>query len=235
MGQVEVEGPHAGEQVDGVAAGPTVGAQQGATSPPSGDLWWQLQGADAGVVALQVAPEQAYQPPRQRRQGRIVHGWRAFLQVAHQQVADRAAGDRVAVDQLGHGALPDAPADPLGDRAVIHDAEVVQELLGGDRPEVGLAQRPASLAVGKQVGGDEPVEAADGVDQHIGQHPKRLAEHGRAHSRPPARRDQAGMLALVGGGEQQDLEGLQALAEQPGVAGLEDAVAQQRGQRRGRS
>jgi hypothetical protein len=112
--------------------------------------------------------------------------------------------------------LPDAPADPLGGCGLVDDAEVVEELLGGDHPEVGLAQRPASLAVGKQVGGDELVEAAAYVDQHVGQHRKRLAKHGRAHSRPPARRDQAGMLALVGGGEQQDLEGLQALAEQPG-------------------
>ena len=58
------------------------------------------------MVGLEVFPEQQAQVGRQRSQGGVVQGGLALAQVVHQQVADRAAGQVVAVDELVGGGCP---------------------------------------------------------------------------------------------------------------------------------
>ncbi len=116
-GQVQVEGA---DREQGVPAGepwlpavrlPAGGKQsvlvrsrcfQAAATPRR-----QVQAADAGMVVLEVGPEVPAELLGQRVQAAVVQGGLAFLEVVDEQVADRAAGELVAVDQLGRAALPD--------------------------------------------------------------------------------------------------------------------------------
>ena len=70
--------------------------------------------ADAGMVVLQVGPEVPGQLLGEGIQAAVVQGGLPFLQVIDDQVADRAAGELVAVDELGRAALPDR--EQLGQR-----------------------------------------------------------------------------------------------------------------------
>ena len=54
-------------------------------------------------MALQVGPEHAAQEAGQRPQAVVVQGRRPLAEVVHEQVADRAAGEPVAVDELAGG------------------------------------------------------------------------------------------------------------------------------------
>jgi hypothetical protein len=56
---------------------------------------------------LEIGPEVPAELLGQRVQAVVVQGGLAFLQVVDQQVTDRAAGELVAVDQLGGASLPD--------------------------------------------------------------------------------------------------------------------------------
>lgn len=62
--------------------------------------------------AVSVRPEQPAETERQVPQGGVVEHRLAFLQLGDQDVADRAAGDAVAVDQLGWAVV--GPASPSG-------------------------------------------------------------------------------------------------------------------------
>ena len=101
---VEVEGadPHQ-EGVD-VLALPyrAVGGRDDprAFLPCPGDLVGQVKGADARVVPLDVGPEGARQLAGEADQGLVVQCGAAFVEVADEHVADRAAGDAVVVDQF---------------------------------------------------------------------------------------------------------------------------------------
>ena len=76
--------------------------------PCRGHLAGQLEGVDAGVVGLQVGPEQLAQQVGEVLQGGEVHRRLAFAQVVDEHVAHRAAGDPIAVDQLLAVRLPTA-------------------------------------------------------------------------------------------------------------------------------
>ena len=60
-----------------------------------------MQRGNAGVVAFQIAPEQPSQVEGQVPQGRVVEHRLALGQVRDEQVTNGAAGDVMAVDQLG--------------------------------------------------------------------------------------------------------------------------------------
>jgi hypothetical protein len=86
-------------------AGPGPGAAAGGDDldplfPCGGDRGGEPDVVDAGVVQLEVFPEQAPELVGELAQGAVVEPDLAFAQVIHQQVADRPAGDVVAVDEL---------------------------------------------------------------------------------------------------------------------------------------
>jgi hypothetical protein len=94
------------------------------------------------VVAFQVSPEQPAEAERQIPQGRVVEHRLAFAQVGDQDVADRAAGNPVAVDQLGRAELTGGAERPEGRGCVRGEhAHLVQQLVEPHR--LIRAQRPA--------------------------------------------------------------------------------------------
>ena len=70
-----------------------------------------------GVVRLDVGPEQLAQQVGVVLQGGEIHRWLAFGQVVDEDVADRAAPDVVAVDQLLAGGPSAAARRPASSRA----------------------------------------------------------------------------------------------------------------------
>ena len=70
-----------------------------------GHLRGQVQAGDAGVMAFKVFPEPACQGGGKLPQAAVIQCRLALLQVVHQQVTDRPAGQVVPVDQLLGGAL----------------------------------------------------------------------------------------------------------------------------------
>ena len=123
-----------------------------AVPPGAGDLGCQVDRVDPGVVAFQVRPEQADQIACEVGQGDVVHGGLAFLQVIHEQVADRAALHLVAVDQFLDGALPGGLQErAAGDRRVRPQVpQAVQQPVGQQPPGAagaGLAHRIEQLEV----------------------------------------------------------------------------------------
>ena len=59
------------------------------------------------MVVFQVGPKVPGQLLGEGIQAAVVQGGLPFLQVIDDQVADRTAGELVAVDELGRAALPD--------------------------------------------------------------------------------------------------------------------------------
>ena len=116
LGQIEVEGPHRGEHAAPVQPRPAdlalvrggLRAGEHALLPGRGDVAGQLQRVDAGVVRLQIGPEQLAEQVGQPLQGGEVHRRLAFAQVVDQHVAHRATRDAVAVDQRLAAGLPTA-------------------------------------------------------------------------------------------------------------------------------
>ena len=129
VGQVQVEGPDRGQALPvvdprdlepGLLAGPVVVVFVVVRSrcfQPSATSAGSVQAVDAGMVRLEVGPEPLAQVVGQRVHAGVVQGGLAFPQVVHQQVADRAAGQPVAVDQLLGGALPAGAQLPQRRRA----------------------------------------------------------------------------------------------------------------------
>jgi hypothetical protein len=122
VGQVEVEGPDGGQAfpvvdpvgrhgggVPAVGAGDRSGHGPQPLFPTGRGLVGQVQALDARVMPLQVGPEQVAQEVREGFQAGVVQRGLAFPQVVHQQVADRAAGQGVSVDELIGCALPGGP------------------------------------------------------------------------------------------------------------------------------
>jgi hypothetical protein len=125
-----------------VGADDLAGLGQDALLPGGGDLGRQVQRGDAGVVAFQVSPEQPAEAERQIPQGGVVEHRLAFCQVGDEDVADRAAGDAVAVDQLGRAELALGAERPEGRGCIRGEhAHLVQQLVEAHR--LVRAQRPA--------------------------------------------------------------------------------------------
>src|SRR5674536_229928 len=121
------------------------------------------------MMLLQVQPEASGQLIRMVSQGPVVDRGLAFFEVVHEQVADGAAGDRVAVDQFLHGTLPGAADLPQGGNAGSEDARLSQHSEGrrtGVRPaaKVGFGVEDFQDVADGDVG--EP--AAFGSDDHGG-------------------------------------------------------------------
>ncbi len=120
LGDVEVEGPDRGEHAAPVQSrrgqrdlfpvgcGRGAGAEHHPLLPRRGDIAGQLQRVDAGVVGLQIGPEQLAEQVGVALQRGEVHRRLTFAQVVDQHVAHRPAGDPVAVDQLLAAGLPTA-------------------------------------------------------------------------------------------------------------------------------
>ena len=86
------------------------------------------------MVAFQVPPEQSAEAERQIPQGRVVEHRLAFGQVGDQDVADRAVGDAVAVDQLGRAELTGGAERPERRwRVRGENAHLVQQLVEAHR------------------------------------------------------------------------------------------------------
>jgi hypothetical protein len=119
--------------------------------PCRGDVAGQLQRIDAGVVRLQIGPEQFPEQVGQPLQGGEVHRRLAFAQVVDQHVAHRPAGDAVAVDQLLAAGL--ATAGEHFDRGGRVRAEVTvraQQLI--EQRAVGV---PVGGGTGARGGGEQ--------------------------------------------------------------------------------
>ena len=104
--QVQVEAAHGQQRGVAVQAGPPVGQHVDALLPRLRDVVGQIQGADPGVVALQVGPEQGDQHLGLVDQRAVVEHRGPLGEVVDQDVPDGAVVDPVAVHQLGRGQLP---------------------------------------------------------------------------------------------------------------------------------
>ncbi|MGH8920969.1 MAG: hypothetical protein ACRD0H_21995 [Actinomycetes bacterium] len=188
----------------------------------------QPQRADPGMVDLQVAPEQAGQGTRQAAQRRMVDRRLAFPQVVDDQGADRLAGDRVTIHQLGGGQLPLRSEHPdRGRRRGREDAQLVQQLV-----EV-RAGVPAASGEGVQqfqavADGDSGGRAALGRQDH-GDPPHRQVLSGRAGRVGPRQRGERGEAAGIAGPGHLGREVLRGIRDdQPRQAGPDHIAADQR-------
>jgi hypothetical protein len=127
--------------------------------PGSGNIAGQLQRVDAGVMGLQVRPEQLAEQVSVTLQRREVHRRLTLAQVVDQHVAHRPAGDPVAVDQLLAAGLP-AAGEHLDRRCVRAEATVrAQEL---------VEQRAIGVSIGRgahPLGDGEKFDAV--ADPHL--------------------------------------------------------------------
>jgi hypothetical protein len=124
FGDVEVERPDCGQHaaaiqpgshcLDAVAVGGGYGLGPGhhPLFPRGGDVAWELQGGDAGMVGLQIGPEQLAEQVGEILQRGEIRRRLALAQVIDQHIADRLALDVVAVDQLLARRLPAAGEHP---------------------------------------------------------------------------------------------------------------------------
>jgi hypothetical protein len=160
FGDVEVERPDRGQHAAAIqpgghrldclaiGAGPGLGPGHHALFPRGGDVARELQRRDAGMVGLQVGPEQFAEEVGEMLQRGEVHRRLALAQVVDQHVADRLAGDAVTVDQLLACRLPAAGEDSHRRRRVRAErAPGMQQLV-----EEGAAGVP--VFPGARLGGD---------------------------------------------------------------------------------
>ena len=78
------------------------------------------------MMLLEVIPEAPHQVIGQADQCGVVDRWLPFGQVGDEQVADRSAGDRVAVDELGGRALAEAADLPQRGRVRVENPRLPQ-------------------------------------------------------------------------------------------------------------
>ncbi|MDV9168577.1 Tn3 family transposase [Streptomyces sp. W16] len=100
--------------------------------PSLGDLGRQGEGVDPGVVSLQVGPEVGCEDPGQPLERVVVHRGLALGQVVDDDVANRAAAQLVAVDQVA-----DADLSGEGLQSAERGRDVGRELSGRSQPGVG--------------------------------------------------------------------------------------------------
>ena len=192
--------------------------------------------ADAGVVLLDVGPEQLAQLVAEMLEGGVVQRRLALAQVVHEQVPDRPAGQVVAVDHLlggpraggaqlaeGGGAVDDAhgpqrPVDDLHALARPRQGLVLGGVLGEQVADGDLAERPA---LGRDDDGGPVDRHPAGGRRQLGigvQQPLQPGEAGRV----PFRRQGPGEV-VVGC----------AAAEQPVHGRAHDVGGDRRAQRHG--
>ena len=160
FGDVEVERPDRGQHAAAVqpgrhrADGPAIGSGRGrgpghhALLPRGGDVAGSLQRRDAGMVSFQIGPEQLAEQVGEMLQRGEVHRRLTLAQVIDQHVADRLAGDAIAVDQLLARRLPAAGEYPhRRGRAGAERAPGMQQLV--EERAAGMPVRP-----GARPGGD---------------------------------------------------------------------------------
>ena len=193
LGEVEVEAPDGHQGVAGRLAGdgllPAAGRADGpcldALLPGGGDVGGQVQGADAGVVGLQVLPEPLAQRDGHAHQGAVVDAGLPLEQVVHEEVPDRAAGQVVAVDHLLGGELSGEPAAEHPDRGRGTGREgpgCGQELVEERAERVGLGP-----------GGEHGLAAAQQLDAVAGGDGGDGAALGGHHHRDPLQRQVEGL------------------------------------------
>ena len=131
FGDVEVEGPDCGQHAAAIQPGghcldaAAIGGGRGLGPghhplfPRGGDVARELQGGDAGMVGLQIGPEQLAEQVGEILQRGEIRRRLALAQVIDQHVADRLALDVVAVDQLLARRLPAAGEHPHRRRRVL--------------------------------------------------------------------------------------------------------------------
>jgi hypothetical protein len=165
-------------------AGPGEGPGHHPLFPRGGHVAGQLERADAQVVGLDVGPEQLAEQVGVVLQGGEVHRCLAFPQVVHEHVADWAALDVVAVDQLLAGGLSAAAEDPhRRGRVLAECAHAAQQL---------IEERAARVPVGASAhlrGGAQQLGAVAGGD--AGRH----AALGRHDDRDLVQRREPGTIA----------------------------------------
>jgi hypothetical protein len=128
----------------GLPVGPDdlAGLGQDALLPGRGHLGRQIERADTGVVAFQISPEQPAQAERQIPQGGVVEHRLPFGQIGDEDIADRAAGNGITVDQLRRAELTGGAERPKGRGCVRGEhAHLVEQLVEPHR--LVRAQRPA--------------------------------------------------------------------------------------------
>ncbi len=173
VGHVGVEGPHRHQDGVGVlaeAAEPVVAIADVAKAllPASCHLVGKVQRVDAGLVQLQVPPEQQHQFAGQLADRGVVHPGLALVQVVDQEVPHRDARDLVAVDELLDAELAPSGRRVDGGRGIgRHDAGLEQQSI----PMRVLAGAVADLGpVGLDAVAQRDVgEQAAVVGQHPGQ------------------------------------------------------------------
>jgi hypothetical protein len=198
--------------------------------PRPGDRGFQPERVDAGVVDLQVPPEQPANGVGDVAQRGVVEVGRAFGEVLHQQVPDRSALDAGLVDDLLDAAAPFDPQRPeprwrAGRQHAGLLEQRVEQRPARAAPEVVLLQRRRELDA---VADGNVADQAAFADHHPGE----LAEGVRAG---PAHRgagmaldatEPAGVDGGAGFGQHQRL----ALPQQPPVAGPDDLPGHQQDQ-----
>jgi hypothetical protein len=243
LGEVEVERPDQHQGVAGgladdgllAAAARADGPDLDALLPGGGDVGWQVQGADAGVVVFDVLPEPSAQRDGQGGQGAVVDAGLALAQVVHEQVPDRPAGQVVAVDELLGGELagelgvehPDrgwrsGREDPCGGQELVEErAERAVLGTGGERGPAAAQQLDAVA------GGDRGDLAA------LGGHDRRDPLQRQVEGAPP---DRAGLPQCVQGREPGGVTDAAHLrgdpagrrrGQQPGQSRADDVAADQ--------
>ena len=130
----------------------------------------KAEGADPGIMAFKVTPEQSGQGVRHGPQGRVVHCELLLLEVIDEQVADRAACDAVLADQLGGGELaPGGEHAHAGRRLRREHADRAEHLVEvhslAPGPLITLTDRGQLQAVaGGDVAGSASFGGHDGSD-----------------------------------------------------------------------
>jgi hypothetical protein len=139
VSEVGVEGPHRHENGVGIfaeLADAVVAVADVAEPflPAAGHLIGEVEGIEAGLVELEVSPEEQHQLGGQLSERGVVHGGLALVEVIDEQVPHRPADHLVAVDELLHGQLAAAAGRPDRRRVL-------------RRQEAGLSQQQIPVAV----------------------------------------------------------------------------------------
>ncbi|MFF1724815.1 hypothetical protein [Streptomyces sviceus] len=182
-------------------------------------------------MALQVAPEQVGQHLGVVDQGAVVQDGGSLGKVVDEHVADRAVGNRMAVDQLGGGELAAGMGLTQGRWRVLQTADGMKDVVGEGQGRHRAAVVPTGRGVVGEVLQIKGQQVLAGDDAHAG-------EHVQGFGRVLVAALSAG--ALLEFGEQRRLvvptvgvvDAQEAAAEEPAVGGpdrLEDDQGAQTG------
>ena len=145
--------------------------------PCLGDLAGQVKGVDARVVPLDVGPEGARQLAGEAGQGVVVQCGAAFVEVADEHVADRAAGDAVVVDQFRGRPLAAPQRGPEAGAGRGHPdgaQEVPGRVQSRDLPARGVGVNAPREHL-QDVAGGQRVDVGAGMQHDLADHAQRVA------------------------------------------------------------